>query len=40
MDPRLQGGVGSYNTEKIKKLAAKQLKKYGIKLNTSKEATE
>lgn len=30
MDPRLQGGVGSYNSEKIKKLAAKQLKKYGI----------
>ena len=40
MDPRLQGGVGSYNTEKIRKLAAKQLKKYGIKLNASKEATE
>ena len=40
MDPRLQGGVGSYNSEKIKKLAAKQLKKYGIKLNASKEATE
>ena len=40
MDPRLQGGVGSYNTEKIKKLAAKQLTKYGIRLNASKEAKE
>lgn len=30
MDPRLQGGVGSYNSEKIKKLASRQLKKYGI----------
>ncbi|MGM9615180.1 MAG: ABC transporter permease [Oscillospiraceae bacterium] len=31
MDPRLQGGVGSYNSEKIKKLAAKQLRKYDMK---------
>ena len=30
MDPRLKGGVGSYNSEKIKKLAAKQLKKYDL----------
>ena len=30
MDPRLKGGVGSYNSEKIQKLAAKQLKKYGL----------
>ena len=30
MDPRLKGGVGSYNTEKIKKLAARQLQKYGL----------
>lgn len=37
MDPRLQGGVGSYNTDKIKKLAGKQLKKYGIKLNATEE---
>lgn len=30
MDPRLQGGVGSYNSEKIQKLASKKLKQYGI----------
>ncbi len=39
MDPRLQGGVGSYNTEKIKKLATKQLRKYNIKVNTGEENT-
>lgn len=37
MDPRLQGGVGSYNSEKIKKLAAKQLKKYGTSSQTKEE---
>ena len=39
MDPRLQGGVGSYNSEKIKKLAAKQLKKYDFELPQHKEET-
>ncbi len=39
MDPRLQGGVGSYNSEKIKKLAAKQLKKYKLNLH-QEEATK
>ena len=39
MDPRLQGGVGSYNSEKIKKLAAKQLKKYDAALH-AKEDTQ
>ena len=37
MDPRLQGGVGSYNSEKIKKLAARQLKKYGTPSQTKEE---
>ncbi len=37
MDPRLQGGVGSYNSEKIKKLAARQLKKYGTATQTKEE---
>lgn len=27
MDPRLKGGVGSYNTKKIKKIAAKMIRK-------------
>ena len=40
MDPRLQGGVGSYNSEKIKKLAAKQLKKYGPELFGKEDDTE
>lgn len=39
MDPRLKGGVGSYNTAKIRKLAAKQLRKYNIKVNTGEETT-
>lgn len=30
LDPRLKGGVGSYSSEKIKKLAEKQLKKLGM----------
>ena len=25
LDPRLQGGVGSYNTKKIKKIAARMM---------------
>jgi peptide/nickel transport system permease protein len=28
LDPRLKGGVGSYNTDKISKLAVRQLKKW------------
>jgi peptide/nickel transport system permease protein len=27
LDPRLKGGVGSYSTKKIAKIAAKQLRK-------------
>lgn len=38
MDPRLQGGVGSYNSEKIKKLASGQLKKYGISPEVKEES--
>lgn len=30
LDPRLKGGVGSYSTKKIAKIAAKQLKKFDL----------
>ncbi len=35
LDPRLKGGVGSYNTKRIQKMAAKQLKKFNIKHQTN-----
>ncbi len=32
LDPRLKGGVGSYDTKRIRKMAAKQLRKFGLKV--------